>query len=640
MLGGMRAVATSVLAVLVASCGGGTSTVAPTVPVASVQPLPPSVPVEQAPDVSALPAPGGLAVTVHVAHPRVVFDKVATVLGSLSTLLPSIGKVDLDSAVAAAAGAPIGAAIDLDQPVDLAMSDWGGDGGPKVAGAVALVPTPAARETLERFYKTAETDAHVVRLTPRDDAPEGASPRPCAILPAYGGGARLVCGETDKAVLHLGPYLTRTMTRTTSNDDLRVEVFVRELRGSKSTPADAPKPDKDPGDQLVDDLVDKLSADVGSIVIEASSRGGSLDAKVTAGFASSTSALTRAILGLGTPGAPPELFDRLPKDASAAWFGRGASPADLEPLRSALVESLRQWSIDDGYPPAVTDAQIAPLLPVVLTGGPWALATGARVDDARSALDAYVATSKTTDAARLKARPNRASWLVAGVDEPAQRWIDAARSLAKSDDVKPTVKPTRVRDPQKESMSLDVRPTAPALHLPAGTLHLEARVTPNAKWLAKRKKDKLSVADATLAHSIHVFIVPDGTRTWLAAAEDPALAATEVLASLHGAPDAGTLASRHDLDALRAMPASMGSFLSPAAVVAWRGGDTDFELRHAREALMGLGALTGGGLTPVPIVYAANPGSGGPAGGGDFGMRVVFPLNLGLELAASPHSIF
>lgn len=217
------ALATPVLLLLIASCGGATPTVAPTVPVASSQPPPTAAP-EQAPDVSALPPPGGLWLTVHITHPRAVFDKVMAVLGSLSSLFPSLGKVNIDTAVSTAAGGSIGAAIDFDQPLDLAVSDWNGEGGGKVAGSVGLMPTPAARETLERFFKSTETGGGVVRLEPREDAPEGSSPRPCAILPAYGGSARLVCGENEKAVQHLGPFLARTMTRTTSNDDVRVEI--------------------------------------------------------------------------------------------------------------------------------------------------------------------------------------------------------------------------------------------------------------------------------------------------------------------------------------------------------------------------------------------------------------------------------
>jgi hypothetical protein len=634
------ALATPVLLVLIASCGGGTPTVAPTVPVASASTSPPTVTADAPVDVSALPPPGGLAVTVHIAHPRVVFEKVTSVLGSLSSLLPWLGNVDLDAAVTAAAGAPIGAAIDLEQPVDLAMSDWNGEGGPKIAGSVGLVASPAARETLERFYKSAETGLGVVRLEPRDDAPEGASPRPCAILPGAGGAARLVCGESDKAVLHLGPYLARTMTRTTSSDDVRVEIFVRELHDSKAASHDdAPKKDKDPGELLADDLVEKLSADVGSVVVEASSRSNALDMKVTSSFASAASALTRATLGLGTPGSPPAVFDRLPREASFAWYGRGASTADLEPLRSALVEAVRQSSIDDGYTPAVTEEMLGPLQRVFLTGGAWAVATGARLDEAKSALDAYVAGGKTTEAARLKARPARTEWFVGGVDEPSEKWMAAARILVKSDDVKPTGKPKRTSDPQKEKWKLAIRPVPAALHLPGGTLHVEAQVTPNPKWAAKRKKDKLSV-DASLPHPFHFFVVPDGSRTWLAAAEDPAIAATEVLASIGGAPDTGTLASRHDLDALRGMPASTAGFVSVAGLVAWRGGETDEELHHARESLLGLASLTAAGTTPVPIALAATPGSGGAAQGGDFGMRVVFPLSLGLEIATSGHSIF
>lgn len=632
----MRAVlVTPVLLLLITSCGGGAPTIAPTVPLAPNTQLPTPA-LEAPPDVSALPAPRGLALTVHFARPRAVFDKVMSVLGSLSSLLPSFGKLDLDGAVTAVAGAPIGAAIDFDQPMDFAMSDW--NGGPRMAGSVGLVATPAARETLERFYKSADAGEGVVRLEPREDGPDGAAPRPCAILLGSGGAARLVCGETDKAVSQLGPYLARTMTRTTSNDDMRVEVFVHELRDAKVD--DAPKPDRDPGDAMADDLVNKLSADVSSVVLETSSRSGDLDTKVTTGFASATSPLTRAILGMGTPGTPPALFDRLPRDASFAWYGRGASPAELEPLRATLFDAMQKWSIDDGYAPEATDKLLVPFRHVLLAGGPWAVASGARLDQARSALDAYVAGAKTNEGARGKARPARSDWLVAGVEEPAERWIDAARVLVKSDDLKPVPGAAkRQHDPPRDSLKLSIRPVPAALQLPAGTLHVEAQVTPNPKWVAKRKKDKMSV-DATLPHAFHLFIVPDGARTWFAVGEDPALAATEVLASLGGAPDAGSLASRRDLDALRGMPASTAGFLSVAGLVSWRGGETDDELHHARESLLGLASMTNGGMTPVPVALAAMPGSSGAEQGGELALRVVFPLSVGLEIAASPHSIF
>jgi hypothetical protein len=142
-----------------------------------------------------------------------------------------------------------------------------------------------------------------------------------------------------------------------------------------------------------------------------------------------------------------------------------------------------------------------------------------------------------------------------------------------------------------------------------------------------------------IPHTTHVFVVPDGARTWFAAAEDAALAATEVRGSLSGAGDGATLKTRRDLDPLRAMPASTAGFLSVAGLATWLRSDwSDEGLRKARESLTGLATLSDQGATPVPVAIAATRQAGGP--GGDVRLRFVFPFRIGLEVAASPHSIF
>jgi hypothetical protein len=224
------------------------------------------------------------------------------------------------------------------------------------------------------------------------------------------------------------------------------------------------------------------------------------------------------------------------------------------------------------------------------------------------------------------------------VEEPPQRWIDGVRELVKYDAVKPTGKPRRKHDAQKESTKLFLSPVPVALQLPAGTLHVEARVTQNQAWLAAQAKAKTKVKDPVLPHTVHFFIVPDGARTWFSAAEDASLAASEVRESLAAAPGTGTLASRRDLDGLRAMPASTAGFVSVASLATWLSSNASDEgLRRARESLAGLASLTNGGGTPVPLSLSAMPKSGG---GGDVRMRVVFPIQIAVGVAASPHSIF
>jgi hypothetical protein len=638
-----------------ASCGGSPPTVAPTATV--VPPVHASalaVP-EPTPDVSPVPAPGGLGFTVHLAHPRATFQQLSSLLGSIAAMFAGAAKLDPESLAAMVLGAPLGAVLDLDQPIDFAVSDVDSlEGSPKIAGAVALTDPGAAREILEKYYKAVPTGPGVLRLEPRDDAPDGASPRPCMLAPSSGpdGAAsraiRLVCGDGADSVRHLGPYLTRTMSRLASRDDLRVEVFVRELHTAKAgdhvlTPGGWAAVDGgtvDPTDKLFNDLTEKLTDDVGSVVLEASSDGAAVDVRVSTKLVDTASPLTRALVGAGTPSLPPPAaFEHLPRDASFAWYGRGATPVDLGPLRTMLFESLRTWLADDGYAPGAIDTQLGPFEHLALSGGPWSVASGLRLDAARVALDAYADAGKTTEAARTKARAAMQGWMVAAVEEPSQGWIDGVRELVKNDSVKPTGKPRRKRDPSKESTRLVLAPVPAALQLPAGTLHTEAHVTQNPEWTLAQKKTQTKVVDPVIPHTTHFFVVPDGPRTWFAAAEDAALAASEVRGSLSGAGDAGTLKARRDLDALRAMPASSAGFVSVAGLAMWLHSDwSDDGLRKARETLLGLAALTDQGGTSVPVALAAMHAADGR--GGEVRLRFVLPIRVGLEVAASPHSIF
>jgi len=615
--------------------------VAPTVAQVPAQVASASAPAEPPADVSALPVPSGLSFTVHLAHPRTTMQQLSGVLGSLLALFSGGGsKPDLEGLVTLAAGAPIGKVVELDQPVDLAVSDLEGEGEAKVAGSAVLTDPAGARETLEKYFTWTPTGAGVVRLVPRDDAPDDAKPRPCMLTPAFGSGGRIVCGSDDAAVRHLGPYLARTMTRVASTDDFRLEILVSELRAAKDKSDSGAKPDdpdRDPIDATLDRLGDELLDDVGSFVVEASSDGTTFDLKVTTGFTGSRSPLTTALLGLGAPGSPPPAaFDRLPRDAAFAWYGRGATAAALAPLKSVFFDVMKRSMSDDGYAPAVVEQVLAPLQRLALTGGPWVVGAGHPTDAARSAVDAAI--DGKGPAAIVKAHAQLEGWIVAGVDEPSRAWIDGARALVKSDGLQPTGKPRKKATPQKETYKLAITPTPAALALPAGTLHVESRVTLNPAWAAAQRKAKASLGDPVVVRTKHFFVVPDGGRTWFAYAEDPALAATQVKASLAGAPDAGTLTARRDVDALRAMSASSAGYLSIAGVaMALVDDDTVPQLKKARETMRGLASLTSAGGTPIPITLAALPRG---TGGGDLKMRVVFPIPLALEVAASPNAIF
>ena len=333
---------------------------------------------------------------------------------------------------------------------------------------------------------------------------------------------------------------------------------------------------------------------------------------------------------------PPPAYVQLPSDSSFAWYSRGAAPAAPAPLKDVVLASLTEWLADDGYSPAEIDAQVDPIRQRVLTGGPWVLGGGFHVDAARAALDAYVAARSTTPAARARARAALQGWVLAEVDEPAQPWVDSIRALVKADGRKPSGKPRRTHKPQRDSTRLVLAPVPAALKLPEGTLHVEVRTTPNPKWLATQPILPLPIA--TPARTQHLFIVPDGPRTWMALAEDPALAATEVQAALQPATAAARPGGARPLDAIAK---SGGGFLTVAALAMALADDTtDEDLRKTRDALTSLATLPSAGGDPVPFAIIASPAAAGVASGGTVAFRTLLPIALMARAVSASPPIF
>ncbi len=636
----------STLACLVA-CTPSQPTAAP-IAVAPAKSAPVAVTPAQPPlDVSAVPTPDGLTMTLHVAHSKATTDQLASLVGSSPWLALLGSKLDAEELVGLAAGAPVGSLLDLDQPMDFAVSDVdSGDVTPRIAGSAVLRNPIAAREALSRYFTLEPTSPGIVRLLPRDDAPDNASPRPCMMAQSAGSTTRLVCGVDKASLLHLGPYLTRTMPRIATSADLRLEVFTHGVhlpRASETrvvTPSGPVVVDSgaaDPSDEMIEALFDKMSTDLGSFVVEASTDGATVDLRMTTAFTSVASPVTRALVGLGSPDVPPPpTYARLPADTAFALYSRGATGADLAPLKDGLLAFLSQWMSDEGYTPVEVQEQVAPIRQMILTGGPWVVGGGYRVDAARTALDAYVAGRSTALPARTRAWTALQPWAVVEVDEPSQAWIDALRTLVKVGDKKPSGKPLRKHKVQRDHTSFAIATVPAALKLPDGTLHLEVRTTPNREWLAAQPRKPPPVP--VITHTSHLFVVPDGPRTWMVLAEDPALAAAQVRAALD---PSATRANTSMTGGLEGTARSAGGFLTLAAVAMTAAGDTsDEELRKTRDALTSLATMPSGGGDPVPFGIVATPAAGGIVSGGDVSFRILLPIGLMVKAADASPPIF
>jgi hypothetical protein len=74
--------------------------------------------------------------------------------------------------VGLAAGAPVGSLLDLDQPMDLALSDVDSDDGtPSIAGSAVLSNPIAAREALSRYFTLEPTSPGIAASCPATTRP-------------------------------------------------------------------------------------------------------------------------------------------------------------------------------------------------------------------------------------------------------------------------------------------------------------------------------------------------------------------------------------------------------------------------------------------------------------------------------------
>ncbi|HEY8080201.1 MAG TPA: hypothetical protein VIF62_38995 [Labilithrix sp.] len=254
--------------------------------------------------------------------------------------------------------------------------------------------------------------------------------------------------------------------------------------------------------------------------------------------------------------APPSTFARLPADAEIAFFANAPAAGDQGPFKDFVLDAITKSG--DSCTPAETADARAHFEKVLFTGGSVAAALGFDRAAAETAADALLKApaDKNKQNAMKKAS---AAWFVAGVEEPAAKWLENVPWLAKSHCGK------------KQAPKVTVTPKpSPRLGLPAGSVEI----------IERRTKEGASPLSFT-------FIVPDkssGTeRTWIAAGDDENVVAARVRIAAKGDPDA-TLAKRSGIASLRD-PATAAGFVT-AAGVAWFLGDTNDPVAIQRAASM------------------------------------------------------
>ncbi len=322
--------------------------VAPTVPTVAVVAPPPPPPV----DLTPVAEPADIIAVARWKSPNATLSGMSSCTGVPAQLIETNAKRLLDKALASAFrggvdGGQLAEAVALDAPVDLVVAlDAGRRGQPDALFAFSIGLT-----SLERVKTTLEAAGPLVELQPglwRVGA-KNAGDLDCVVGPAAtreGPGAapaRLICGEHDKALNALAPYLARNLpVAPPPAQDLHAEfrftpidaryganirqglVMLPGLARMKSIGdphfdhalEEAASALADEGAALVGDL-DHVSLDVG---FDGSS---CLKASAALQLRGKSSWLAGTIADNGArSGPPPAIFWRAPIDSDSASYGR------------------------------------------------------------------------------------------------------------------------------------------------------------------------------------------------------------------------------------------------------------------------------------------------------------------------------
>ncbi len=528
--------------------------------------------------------------TLRALHPRQSYDALERILASKRAWQKTRAALQI-------LGYGLGGLVDVDRPVYAVTTK-----DKRAALSIDVVPGRVA-EVADHF-----------RLAPGDDggfhvrpgAPETAKGAPlvCEIARAPAGALRLVCGDDGAAVRDLAPVLAG-MTADPNGADVHVELGGDALRSGLgeriAVSTEKHSASYLAGDALGVGLMTAFFGDLDAMTFDAS-LATDLAASFALRFRSDASPLVRALTGHpGRTSAPSAAFWRLPADASMAFFTMGGVAEDLLPLKTALLDGIEAGLTDTACPDEIhyLDTRLRALF---LTGGPLVVGLGNDVPLLEKALEKALAkqSDAAKQAARGAARQALAGWVLAEVDEPGERWISALRELTASDAkfagcARPAA--PEVQEPMRSTT------TAPAVvaswHLPAGTLHLVDRHVPR----------KEAPKDTRPAYTSHVYVVPDGDRTWFAMGEDEAMLVSRLKTALAGATDR-TLEGRTGLESLRTA-ALGGGFVTPEGVkllAADRGDDAaDERFEEAQKSVKALRTSPLRSTTPYAFTWQSTP---------------------------------
>jgi hypothetical protein len=602
------------------------------------------------PDLSPVPDPPALVLSARIVRPGA---SLATVHAWSKLPMPQAEQV-----TELVTGEALGPLVDLDQPIDVAVALGGSSARamqPMAAVSVALKDAEAARALLSEHFKLVPAENGVSLIqglgrAPRkekDDADdeddngggEGGE-RVCELAPAFGAApVRLICGWHPRALVELGPWLTRTATRSPTKSDLHVDLrmqpvrpiileqkrFLGVLLGGVLGARPGASGEREVASSIAGDVAD-FASDLDSAALDMTLGDAGANASLLLKLAGNASAAGRVVTAHPERTGPaPATFWQLPADADFAFFQRGTDEAEIARVRDLVIKAAGGVLGDQGFKEADRKA-VLDALAKVASSAPMAYASGLDVAAARKALAAEKAAASRPESERAEARRVAAEtllgWRVLEVDEPATRATGILKELAAAW-ARPGVSAAYRAKNDGPAPVLRAIPVAKGASLPAGSVHYAIEVHPfdgaeGGKARSEEKDKPKKAPGPTKPVAVHLLVVPDGARTWIGVAGDEALAIAKLAAALKPAgasPAQGdaSLSSRAELAALKAGPVGSAGFFTlrglaeMATLSAVLSGGS---LGGVTEGLDEAAQMPGQGLVAIPFSVTAQ--AGGP----------------------------
>jgi len=621
-------------AMLLGAAVGCSETPAPVTPNVAVPDAAPAVAVAASPtDLTPVAEPADIFFSARWKDPNATLSGLSACAGVPETMVEGDARSLVDKALAnafrgGADGRKIADIVAFDAPVDMVVAlDPVKRLPPRAlfAFSIGLTSLERAKQEAAAAGGLAEVAPGLWRLGVKD-----AGDLTCVVGAAAGKApARLICGQRDKDIAALGPYLARTVPvaeppRQDVHAELRfVPVDARYgsdiRRGLGILPNYArtqtigdPRYDQaleeaaaalaDEGAALVGDL-DRVTLDLGV------DPGSCLSARTAIQLRGKTSWLAGTIADGGTKsGPPPAVFWRAPVDADSASYGRAADVTRyggiFRTLRGLLEGKLAQEQIgseaDRRALAALVNLPLGKETSVVVASG-----------HTHGTVKQLPAGSKLTQQQLADELLNSyLGWYLLGFDEGPEALTKLLKDVVSVYGRKGLTDPLRRELGRDAEMLPAAKFVTPPRELGRGGLDLELKFDVKAK-----RSDKKPVSIV-----LHALLMADGKNTWIAIGANRDDLVKHLGMVKGSAPASGTLSARSGLEPLKGGKAVSSGFLTLSMFT--RGissviGNPAFTSQikpsavgPVEEIARALNNLPNRGATPIFVVTEASPGTG------------------------------